>query len=93
MAPGPHVFCAGSEVAVKNQADGQPAKVRAARACPPELGQRIGVLPDADLDVDGFLRLSVAEMGRKGPVHLGGGIQALKINDIRGDKLHQYWHP
>lgn len=74
MVSGPHVFCARSEVAIKDHADGQSARIRATRARPPEVRQSIGVLPDADLDVDRLLGLGVADTGRRRSVHLSAGV-------------------
>lgn len=93
MAIGPHIFCARSEVAIKHHADGQSARIRTARVCPPELRQSIGVLPDADLDMDRLLRLGVADIGRKRLVHLRGVIQALEISAVADDQLHYQLHP
>lgn len=80
-------FAERSEVAIKHRADGQSAWIRA-RACPPDVGQRVGVLPDADLDVNRLLRLDVADAGRERLAHLGGGTQALKISGIADDQFH-----
>lgn len=89
----PCFFAERSEVTINDHADGQSSRMLAARAYPPKFGQRISVLPDADLDVNRLLRLAVAGTGRKRLVHLGGGIQALEINGVADDQLHYYLHP
>jgi hypothetical protein len=93
MASGPRVFCARSDVAVKDRANGQSARIRAARACPPELRQRVGILPDADLDVDRLSRLGVVSAAHKRPVHLGGVVQAPEIDTVADDQLHNPLRP
>jgi len=93
MVSGPHVFAERSEVAIKHRTNGQSTQRWTARVCPLDLRQRLGVLPDADLDMDRFLGRDVADTGHKRMVRLGSGFQALEISSVADDQLHGQLHP
>jgi hypothetical protein len=62
------VPCGRSGVAIEHSTDGQSAQVRTGRRDSSDLRQWVGILPDADLNTDGILRLGAVGTESIGPM-------------------------